>query len=276
MRDDDDFGHYVPVLRRIIILVAVITAIPVVLWTITAFVRAYVSPPKMPTFHQLAATASANPPPSARAKDDPVGPPQPASQQTKKLAPVSSTIEAQATAPDARDLSSAPKGPFLGDRAPENAAPASITPPPAVSPPAISAQKAAELLAASMPAVKHAEPPTPAMPAPAAPDSMPARMAAADAQAPASAAEASADATASTPATDALTGPIPLPRHRPHMIAAAEPAPAAPAAERTRIASAGPIPMPRPRPDAAGPGAPATDSASGSPLDFIQNLFSGK
>ena len=40
--DDDEFRHYVPLLRRIIILVAVITAVPVVLWTITAFVRTYV------------------------------------------------------------------------------------------------------------------------------------------------------------------------------------------------------------------------------------------
>ncbi len=46
--DDDEFRHYVPLLRRIIILVAVITAVPVVLWTITAFVRTYVGPPKDP------------------------------------------------------------------------------------------------------------------------------------------------------------------------------------------------------------------------------------
>ena len=39
MREDDDFRHYVPLLRRIIILVAVIIAVPVILWTITVFVR---------------------------------------------------------------------------------------------------------------------------------------------------------------------------------------------------------------------------------------------
>ena len=60
--DDEEFRHYVPLLRRIIILVAVITAVPVVLWTITAFVRTYVGPPKIPTFHQLASTASINAP----------------------------------------------------------------------------------------------------------------------------------------------------------------------------------------------------------------------
>ena len=65
MREDDDFRHYVPLLRRIIILVAVIIAVPVILWTITVFVRTYVGPPRMPTFHQLASTASINAP-SAR------------------------------------------------------------------------------------------------------------------------------------------------------------------------------------------------------------------
>jgi hypothetical protein len=42
------------VLRRIIIVVAVLTAVPVALWTVTAAVRTYVGPPKLPTFRQLA------------------------------------------------------------------------------------------------------------------------------------------------------------------------------------------------------------------------------
>jgi hypothetical protein len=62
MREDDRFQHVVPLLRRTIILVAVIIAVPVILWTITAFVRTYVGPPRMPTFHQLAATATINAP----------------------------------------------------------------------------------------------------------------------------------------------------------------------------------------------------------------------
>src|SRR5260370_40542582 len=63
MRDyNDEIRTYTPVLQRIIILVAVITAVPVVLWTITAFVRTYVGPPRIPTFHQLASTASINAP----------------------------------------------------------------------------------------------------------------------------------------------------------------------------------------------------------------------
>ena len=55
MREDEDIRQYMPVLRRFIILVAVITAIPVVMWTITAMVRTYVGPPKLPTFRPLAA-----------------------------------------------------------------------------------------------------------------------------------------------------------------------------------------------------------------------------
>ena len=64
MREDDGLGHYVPILRRIIVLVAVIIAVPIVLWTITVFVRTYVGPPRLPTFHQLVSTASINGPPA--------------------------------------------------------------------------------------------------------------------------------------------------------------------------------------------------------------------
>ena len=69
MREDDGSGHYVPILRRIIVLVAVIVAVPVMLWTITVFVRTYVGPPRIPTFHQLVSTASINAP-SARTSQD--------------------------------------------------------------------------------------------------------------------------------------------------------------------------------------------------------------
>jgi len=109
MREDDDFRHYVPLLRRIIILVAVIIAAPVILWTITVFVRTYVGPPHMPTFHQLASTASINAP-SARSGSEAAG------QSSQGAADGSGPIvEASATATDARD-GAAPKGSMLGDR----------------------------------------------------------------------------------------------------------------------------------------------------------------
>ena len=56
-RYDDQVPPYV-VLRRIIIIVAVLIAVPVALWTVTAAVRTYVGPPKLPTFRQLATTVT--------------------------------------------------------------------------------------------------------------------------------------------------------------------------------------------------------------------------
>jgi hypothetical protein len=104
MREDDDFRHYVPLLRRIIILVAVIIAVPVILWTITVFVRTYVGPPHMPTFHQLASTASINAPS-----------PRSGSEAAAQLSTDSSGPVVEANATDARE-GPAPKGPMLADR----------------------------------------------------------------------------------------------------------------------------------------------------------------
>jgi hypothetical protein len=49
--DVDQIGHYVRLLRRIITLIAVMLAVPVILSTIAAFVR---NPPKVSTFDNLA------------------------------------------------------------------------------------------------------------------------------------------------------------------------------------------------------------------------------
>ena len=65
--DDNRLHRFVPLLRRVIILLAVLAATPVVLWMITAFVRAYVGPPKVPAFHQLASTAPMAAPTTASA-----------------------------------------------------------------------------------------------------------------------------------------------------------------------------------------------------------------
>ena len=62
MRDDEDnIRQYLPVLRRIIILVAVLTAIPVVMWTVTAFVRSHVTPPRAPALQPMAIAPSGSP-----------------------------------------------------------------------------------------------------------------------------------------------------------------------------------------------------------------------
>ena len=57
--DDDEIRHFVGLLSRIITLFAVVIAVPVILCTITAFIR---NQPKVSTFHNLLATASINAP----------------------------------------------------------------------------------------------------------------------------------------------------------------------------------------------------------------------
>jgi hypothetical protein len=225
MREDDEFGHYVPLLRRIIILVAVITAVPVVLWTITAFVRTYVGPPKVPTFHQLASTASINAP---AGESRPEGTAQLQAAMQAKLASQSAGTNG---APDA---AAAPKGALLADRAPDATAASSVPP-----------QSAGANLF----------PPSPlAAPDNATPGSI---NPVADAQPTAT--ESDPDAL---PAAAPISGPVPLPRHRPHNIDAV----------RTADGSPSNVPMPRPRPDAAGAGA-ASETTGGGPVGFIQNLF---
>ena len=54
--DDENIRLYTPVLQRVIILTAVIIAVPVMMWTITTFVRSYVARPRVPTLEQVAST----------------------------------------------------------------------------------------------------------------------------------------------------------------------------------------------------------------------------
>jgi hypothetical protein len=236
MREDDEFRHYVPLLRRIIILVAVITAVPVVLWTITIFVRTYVGPPRIPSFHQLASSASINAPTAPAAPD---GTAELKAAMQAKLA--SQSAVATSGAPDA---AAAPKGPLLNDRAPDGDVNAAAQSGPRTA-------DTSGAVPATPPAAAGGDnlfPPSPlATPNNAAPGSISAT------------AEAAPEATELPPAPP-LTGPIPLPRHRPHNIDAVRTADIAPLN----------VPMPRPRPDAAGAG---TSEGGASPIGFIQNLF---
>lgn len=220
--DDEELRHYAPLLRRIIVLVAVLTAVPVILWTITAAVRSYVGPPKLPIFRQLAATEPTEAPAAAMPASTQ---PQSAPDQSNTSGP-SSAVEARATATDARDLPTAMQ---MSDGPP--AAPAS--------------PKAADMLMAA------------SAPTPAAPDTA-ASTGALAAQPPAAASELSADAL---PAATPLSGPIPLPRRRPHVIAEAP---------MTQIAQTN-VPIPRPRPDGASPTVEPETNAQ--PLEFLQNIF---
>jgi hypothetical protein len=54
--DDGNVRLYTPVLQRVIILAAVIIAVPVMMWTITTFVRGYVARPKLPALEHVAST----------------------------------------------------------------------------------------------------------------------------------------------------------------------------------------------------------------------------
>jgi hypothetical protein len=58
--DDDNSQSFGPVLRRIAVLAVIITAVPVMLWSITAFMRTYVAQPVIPSARPLASVANPN------------------------------------------------------------------------------------------------------------------------------------------------------------------------------------------------------------------------
>lgn len=252
MGSEDQFRHYFPLMRRVIILVAVLTAVPVILWTITVFVRGYFGPPKIAGPRPLA-TISVEAPAAAPASQDA----SPAAQQAK-LVDAPPVVEARATVTDARTMPPAVKWPAPGDRQggsdagfPPSTAGAAAMPPAAQA--GADQRAATQAPAAQMMAAQTA----------AAAPAMPTGAAATGALAPspgAAAGQDSADAdqeqTADTasPAAEPIADPVPLPRHRPRSFAMLQ----------------GAVPMPRPRPDAAGS---AGSEANANPLDWLQKLF---
>jgi hypothetical protein len=193
--DNNNIQHYAPVLRRIIILVAVITAVPVMLWTITAFMHTYIAQPTIPAPRPLAtATAAPVSPAADTATADPPAPSQPAPAVT----------DARAT-DDGR-------GDRMRDGAGNNAAPnvqvastAAISPAPSAAPAAPPAPAAVTVQAAPAPAPSvFPNRPIVTQPAPAASDA------------------ANNAATDDLPPSDPITGPVPLPRHRPSVLALAD------------------------------------------------------
>jgi hypothetical protein len=179
--DDDDIRLYMPVFWRIIMLVAVIVAVPVVLWTITAFMRTYVAQPRTPTFKPIAAASV-------------------------MLTPDDTTASIAAPRDDAADADSSgadPKGPYLG-----NARLASAGPQPAVPPSAANA-------AVALPAGRVGAAPAPMSPWP---DSAPSAAEGEPAPQPVAALEQPTDED--LPPARPIAGHIPLPPHRPHIAAA--------------------------------------------------------
>jgi hypothetical protein len=220
MRFDDDHSQsFGPVLRRIAILAVIITAVPVMLWSITAFMRTFVAQPVIPSPRPMAAADTANAAPAAASR---------VSAPTN--APV---VEARATATDARGADADGKSDHLSDSAaPAPTTTASLAPAPAA--PTRNAPPTADHAAANS---ANSPWPDPAQ--------------AIGGQQSQSA--ASNDDSADTPAAAPLTGPIPLPPHRPKVLAMAD----------------GPIPLPRRRPaDAAATPDPPPDSGN-----FLTHLF---
>jgi hypothetical protein len=247
MREDEDqFRQYMPVLRRLIILVAVLIAIPVAMWTITAVVRTYVGPPKLPTFRPMAQAPAPAPVGPNEAAAAPVG------DEAGKGArqPV---VEANATTSDAGGgvtADNAMPGGNANAAAPGN-------------PDTVPAGASGTLQTASLPA---ANAPANAAPNPA---SGVAQFAAEDQQQPASKWPAppaenwpsppavQQPVAAAAPDAQPLGTNVPLPRKRPQTFA---------------IAQAHGIPLPRPRPDAAGPAAAGEEQQS-TPVNWLRNLF---
>ncbi len=206
MRDvDEHIQLYVPVLRRIVVLVAVIIAVPVVLWTITVFVHTYVAPPKVPTFRSLAeqtfVKAAQNAAVSSSTQPKPGDP-----------API---VEARATTTDAN--SDAPRSAFVGGRgdagpAPDGAKGRAPVPLAGSQPPMPAPARSAALTATQTPPASSAEDDLPA----AGPISGRVPL-------PRHRPQLFAMAPTATLAQTATAGGIPVPRDRP--VSAPDPAP---------------------------------------------------
>ena len=237
MRDDEDnIRQYLPVLRRIIILVAVLTAIPVVMWTVTAFVRSHVTPPHAPALQPMAiapsgspanttvATASDQPPTQSinAAQAAPLNAPGNGSPNDAGGAGAASAYAPTGGTPGIKTASVGGPSNAAGDDAtPAAASPADVAASPSDSaPPNQSPDNDTQVAARPQESVW----PTP----------------------PAAAADA-------LPAGEPISGPVPLPRKRP-----------------TSFAVAGNVPLPTPRPDIAGGG--ATD-ASPTAIDWLKRVF---
>jgi hypothetical protein len=228
MREDEErIRHFVPVLRRTIILVAVLAAIPVAMWTVTAAVRTYVGPPKLPTFRPLAAVPVGTAPGEATAAPAPAAETATGSDQT--------STAALATVDGGKSNAMAP------------ASPQPSGPVPAFGPGRGRTAKADT--SAASPAIMASNDPSTAR----APNS--AMPFAAEQQSPAANWPSPPPSADVAPTGEPISGPVPLPRKRPRMVA---------------IAQQTGIPLPRPRPDEAGPPAPV---APQTPFAWLHKIF---
>ncbi|MGA8616528.1 MAG: hypothetical protein WB760_33500 [Xanthobacteraceae bacterium] len=250
MREDDTgIRYYMPVVRRLVILAAVIAAVPVVMWTITGFVRTYMGPVKAPTIQTtMAAPVAAAPDQTATIPAE--SPPPPAS-----VDPAAPT-NAAANAPSGSQNGTGPSMTITSSVGPANKGP--VAGPDAAPPAPASAAGTGGKMAMSNPATTTPPPANAATngiwPAPMAPPMVPMASVAPIADA--------------LRASEPIAGPVPLPRKRPHSFAVAQ--------------ASIPVPRPRPAPTAAAAPAPSTaytvtpaaaEAPAGSPFDWLRHLF---
>lgn len=248
--DDDNIRLYTPVLQRIIILVAVIIAVPVVMWTITAFVRTYVAPPKVPTFQPLSLVPSPPPDNASAGQQTAVTPAAQDAQPPSAQNAIPDAANPQAADANAVAAAPQPAAPSVSAQPMPPPAPVAAPAPDSTTPPAPGQTFAWPSPTTSPPAIPSADGAT--------------NTAATDQTTP------SDGAAGDLPAPDPLKGRIPLPRRRPNVIAMAEPAvaPGTPAvAPVMPSAMASAIPLPRARP------ASAPEPAASAPPEAPANSY---
>jgi len=278
MREYDDYGEYrddhirlyTPVLQRVIILTAVIIAVPVLMWTVTTFVRSYVARPKVPVLQQVAASESpARAPVVSPAPSIPTRPADQAAAAPPRGDTGPALSDARTPGPDIKKGPPvAPSGDTTGTALAAQGANTSLpiqTRPVQGSEPAVTVSPAGAAAGNTAPAAAAASPIPTLRPAEnttvaAAPSSSDRSLAWPNPNSkspPGFGQPAAATPAASTPPLlprtamaeavppgEPLRGSIPLPRQRPTVYAVA-------AMTSSGMASSGPVPLPRVRPSAA-------------------------
>ena len=258
--DDENIRLYTPVLQRVIILAAVIIAVPVMMWTITTFVRGYVARPQVPALEHVASTnMPAGIPAISPASPSPA--PSPADQSAPQRVEGASASDAPSRAAETRN-----GVPNLASLPDASAPPAAVSSPSGASlqaiqapSPALTATATGDISTGSSTAAPA--PSAPSLSAPklplaprsndnaastGAPNSSDRRLAWPNPNAtsppdfgaprlPPPPGPARTAAAEVLPAGEPIRGPVPLPRQRPGIFAMA-------------AAATGPVPLPRARP----------------------------
>jgi hypothetical protein len=283
MREYDDYSDdsirlYTPILQRVIILAAVIIAVPVLMWTVTTFVRSYVARPRAPSLEHVASTTPSTRLPLTAAPPSPAPSPQdqsaapidggspgdtPPAAEIKQGAGNLASLRGSGGATGVTNSPSA-DGQAAPVQAPSPASAASAAGPtgdaaPAALPrqPLPQASRNDSAASSSAPSSSDRGIAWPNPNATSAPDFGAPRLAS-------PAAPPARPATAEIlPAGEPLAGPVPLPRHRPSIVAMAGTlagtlAGTTAASVTGSIAAGGRVPLPRVRPSDAPVEAPTS------------------